>query len=973
VSKDGPIVGPVPLRRVVRMLIDGRLGLETRIRAATSPNWITKPGLDHTIDTLNRLIVHSRAQRRAKLVDIYSDLGEFQLTQELNYLVVQQSEIALTEVRLKRLQHGGVKALKEDSRHHIKRTLRALCFCTQAEVVTVANNCERFKVQVHSDHSSVPEVYWYATRVLCNVGLPREAMVDMVLKAKGLPVQGKNDAADDMRGMLEAMEIPEIHQYCRRDGIAMPDIQKGIDINSATPEELTAAVRDRQVANAIYASAELIQIDSENDARLHVRGFKQHHAQALLRGGIRYPSLSFDRSKSFHPALKQIVDQDRIKNIGELTIEDRMFDRRVKFDPLSCFFGYATDRSSWWFLVELLRKMVVNLVYLRGVDSCDNFPWQELLIVCLIFYALLHSYEMPFHTKIGNFLEMFSTMFIVMVLHAATSSDPSGKSYLSSYIRALFVLLLITMMGMLLIGIKARTFLDNRRHKHDIKTADVAWKRLRGGVGLIQRQNARVKTAGAGKILGLLKQSWMSKKVASRAQHNEAKQLAAGLAPSDHEVPAHTDLALRAARAKAFLLGEWVVEMAGLPDHPSGAHPARRPGHTMLTIEHYRLTLETHAEGTQSQLFGVLSSVEEERDGGGPVASVSVTYSESSLVLQLQWTAAESDSEGAAHSAPHTAFRWRGLSLLQGALPGNDQGHDHTPTATSASALVHAVYGHRVQQLRVGDRVLLSDPDMYSKKWGSTKGGCLHGTALGEIVESSAHEDSLAGTGARKDVDAHGLAGTPQFRVRRTRTAAAAAPAAEREVEEEPGASALTSPSAAAAVAAEDASLAPAEESWYTGSDLIPADHVIEIVGDGTLSQLTSEGPQRHVHFFAHRLVSTDFFEPPAAVVPPRDSEPEREKEPVARTLPPLPPWEGDEEDATAMIVLREHVDGSNHDLTEETPQRPIQAETPQRPAQAETPQRPTQAETPQRPIQAPRRHSTMLKLSSSGHSRQAP
>jgi hypothetical protein len=41
------------------------------------------------------------------------------------------------------------------------------------------------------------------------------------------------------------------------------------------------------------------------------------------------------------------------------------------------------------FVVELLRKTFVNFVYLRGVDSCDNYPWQEILIVFLIFYGLL--------------------------------------------------------------------------------------------------------------------------------------------------------------------------------------------------------------------------------------------------------------------------------------------------------------------------------------------------------------------------------------------------------------------------------------------------------------------------------------------------------------------------------------------------------------------------------------------------------
>ena len=38
--------------------------------------------------------------------------------------------------------------------------------------------------------------------------------------------------------------------------------------------------------------------------------------------------------------------------------------------------------------LELGRKAYINFVYLRGVDSCDNYPWQEILIVFLIFYGL---------------------------------------------------------------------------------------------------------------------------------------------------------------------------------------------------------------------------------------------------------------------------------------------------------------------------------------------------------------------------------------------------------------------------------------------------------------------------------------------------------------------------------------------------------------------------------------------------------
>jgi len=435
VSKSGPIVGPVPLRRVVRMLMDGTLGFETRLRVASHSDWITKPGIGYTIDTLNRLIVHSRAQRLAPRVDIYTELDEVALTQELTWLCAQQSEIAATERLLKSLRHQGARALKEDSRHHIKLTLRALCFSTRAEVIKVANNAERFQIQVRDSDDHPPSVFWYTRRVLQNVGLPRATLVERVLQKKGLFAEKSSEKgfnkAENLKAKMSDMELPELHEYALNLGIEMPDLLGGIDINAATEEELFAAIRDPVVARGVYNAAEHKQIDNESDARLHLPGFRQHHAEAIRRAGIRYPSLaSFDDTKSFHPALKQVADKDRIKDLGELTIEDRMFDRRVKFDPLSCFFGYTSqEHSSWWFLVELLRKMVVNLVYLRGVDSCDNFPWQECLIVFLIFYALLHNYEMPCNYTSSPWLLVISGPFLTDCLCYLQTIPRSATSW----------------------------------------------------------------------------------------------------------------------------------------------------------------------------------------------------------------------------------------------------------------------------------------------------------------------------------------------------------------------------------------------------------------------------------------------------------------------------------------------------------------------------------------------------------------
>ena len=122
------------------------------------------------------------------------------------------------------------------------------------------------------------------------------------------------------------MELPELHKYAVDAGIEMSELLSGTDINAASREELSAALNnDQQLADAIYDHAQYTEIESQRDAQLHVRGFKQNHALALTKAGIRYPAVGIDDgTMSFHPALQQARTKDRVKDLGELTVEKRM-------------------------------------------------------------------------------------------------------------------------------------------------------------------------------------------------------------------------------------------------------------------------------------------------------------------------------------------------------------------------------------------------------------------------------------------------------------------------------------------------------------------------------------------------------------------------------------------------------------------------------------------------------------------------
>lgn len=109
----------------------------------------------------------------------------------------------------------------------------------------------------------------------------------------------------------------------------------------------------------------------------------------------------------------------------------------------------------------------------------------------------------------------------------------------------------------------------------------------------------------------------------------------------------------------------------------------------------------------------------------------------------------------------------------------------------------------------------------------------------GRVIESSSHTSK---SGARKNVDAHGLAGVPQFLVQLDSAGDEDGGSSVQDVEKN-----RQAPSSSASSGL----------SWHTAEELVHAEHVLEIIGDGMLSQWTAETPPCAVHFVAHRKVSS--------------------------------------------------------------------------------------------------------------------
>lgn len=280
------------------------------------------------------------------------------------------------------------------------------------------------------------------------------------------------------------------------------------------------------------------------------------------------------------------------------------------------------------------------------------------------------------------------------------------------------------------------------------------------------------------------------------------------------EAQEHPKMKLRAGNAGTFLSGAWSAEIAGLVEH-SGTHSGARPSPGRKTSSrHYQLSFETHNGPERCELSGSMVAVDKHtHDEGGAltVGSVVGTCSDSSLVLLVQWQ--DSSALATTGSEETSGAGWSSSNL-------------------TGCTLLHCVYGHRLEgQFCIGDRVRIIGPG------GAEKPNDQH--LQGIIIESSAHSKS----GVRKSDDMHGLAGVPQFLVQLDHYDHDDRRSTDRIETGQP------TPSSPA-----HSSVPP---TWHTAAELMHAEHVVEIVGDGTLSLWTSEEPQRAVHFSAHRKVST--------------------------------------------------------------------------------------------------------------------
>ena len=123
--------------------------------------------------------------------------------------------------------------------------------------------------------------------------------------------------------------------------------------------------------------------------------------------------------------------------------------RRLSHWPIasfSCFFEHLQYKSWGWFLYELLRKIIVNYLFMLGKDSGSSPDWEQYLLVFFVFAALVHSWAQPYMTVAENWLELFSILFLVVVLHLQPDGSQDGWTWFVFLLVVSFVIVFVFVM-----------------------------------------------------------------------------------------------------------------------------------------------------------------------------------------------------------------------------------------------------------------------------------------------------------------------------------------------------------------------------------------------------------------------------------------------------------------------------------------------------------------------------------------------
>eukprot|EP01043_Picozoa_sp_COSAG02_P012730 COSAG02_NODE_497_length_21092_cov_43.948650_4_plen_1489_part_00 len=177
---------------------------------------------------------------------------------------------------------------------------------------------------------------------------------------------------------------------------------------------------------------------------------------------------------------------------GDLSVREQLEKSRDYYVDLHCV--YHPNRW-WWFVMLLMRKNIVNMIYLRGFKSDDNFDWRLTLVLALACFVCLEIEIEPYTEHLDNLMDVVVMIVLIVVLHISASE----QFYAGSAMGYGIVFFVVVAVVGLCLGLMTKTLKTHQMKHLQLKTcnelrakAHRTHKRLQvadeNGDGLLDRQ-----------------------------------------------------------------------------------------------------------------------------------------------------------------------------------------------------------------------------------------------------------------------------------------------------------------------------------------------------------------------------------------------------------------------------------------------------------------------------------------------------
>jgi hypothetical protein len=115
----------------------------------------------------------------------------------------------------------------------------------------------------------------------------------------------------------------------------------------------------------------------------------------------------------------------------------------LKFSPV--YGKFNTHVMSWWFMCDLAKKLLVNVVFAIGQDA-ENSLWKFHVFLIIGAYIIMHAVFNPSPGRTSNLFEMSASVMILIILYTSSIGDFKQENTLQGILGVLLGLM-IFMLG----------------------------------------------------------------------------------------------------------------------------------------------------------------------------------------------------------------------------------------------------------------------------------------------------------------------------------------------------------------------------------------------------------------------------------------------------------------------------------------------------------------------------------------------